>query len=124
KLATTAVRRNSSLPVNACVTCAGQRNTSMPLPIPPEDRQTPIIRPLSPATPQFTSERCSMPSTLVIEFWAVERLSPYPTTLRKNHHAVDRMIASFREYGFKIPLLVSADGEIIDGHLRLKAAQK
>jgi DNA modification methylase len=65
-----------------------------------------------------------MPSTLVIEFWAVERLSPYTPSLRKNDHAVDRMIASFREYGFKVPLLVSAVGEIIDGHLRLKAAQK
>jgi DNA modification methylase len=65
-----------------------------------------------------------MPSTLVIEFWAVEHLSPYRFRLRKNDHAVDRMIASVREYGFKIPLLVSGDGEVIDGHLRLKAAQK
>ena len=65
-----------------------------------------------------------MPSTLVLEFWAVTRISPYRLPLRKNDHAVERMIASIREYGFKIPLLVSADGEIIDGHLRLKAAQK
>jgi DNA modification methylase len=65
-----------------------------------------------------------MPSTLVLEFWAVERVAPYRLPLRKNDHAVDRMIASLVEYGFKIPLLVSADGEIIDGHLRLKAAQK
>jgi DNA modification methylase len=65
-----------------------------------------------------------MPSTLVLEFWAVTRISPYRLPLRKNDHAVDRMIASLVEYGFKIPLLVSADGEIIDGHLRFKAAQK
>jgi DNA modification methylase len=65
-----------------------------------------------------------MPSTLLIEFWAVERVSPYAPTLRKNAHAVNWMIASINEYGFRIPLLVSADGEIIDGHLRLKAAQK
>jgi hypothetical protein len=44
--------------------------------------------------------------------------------LRKNDHAIDRIIASINEYGFTVPLLVSADGEIIDGHLRLKAAQK
>jgi DNA modification methylase len=65
-----------------------------------------------------------MPSTLVLEFWAVTRILPYRLPLRKNDHAVDRMIASLVEYGFKIPLLVSADGEIIDGHLRFKAAQK
>jgi DNA modification methylase len=65
-----------------------------------------------------------MQSPLILELWAIERLAPYKVTLRKNDHAVDRMMASFCEYGFKIPLLVSADGEIIDGHLRLKAAQK
>jgi ParB-like chromosome segregation protein Spo0J len=50
-----------------------------------------------------------MPSTLVIEFWAVERVSPYAPTLRKNDHAVNWMIASINEYGFKVPLLVSAE---------------
>jgi hypothetical protein len=65
-----------------------------------------------------------MQSPLILELWAIERLAPYKVTLRKNDHAVDRMMASFCEYGFKIPLLVSANGEIIDGHLRLKAAQK
>ncbi|MGI8962422.1 MAG: DNA modification methylase [Bryobacteraceae bacterium] len=92
----------------------------MPSRIPPEDQSTPIDRPLPPAS----SERSPMPSPLVIELWAVERLSPYQCPLRKNDHVVDRMIASFREYGFKIPLLVSQDATLIDGHLRLKAAQK
>ena len=65
-----------------------------------------------------------MLSPLLIELWAIDRLSPYHLTLRKNEHAVDRMIASICEFGFKVPLLVSADRQIIDGHLRLKAAQK
>ena len=43
---------------------------------------------------------------------------------RKNDAAVDRMCASIREFGFKIPCLVRSDGEIVDGHLRLKAAKK
>ena len=34
------------------------------------------------------------------------------------------MCASIREFGFKIPCLVRSDGEIVDGHLRLKAAHK
>jgi hypothetical protein len=34
------------------------------------------------------------------------------------------MCASIREFGFKIPCLVRSDGEVVDGHLRLKAALK
>ena len=34
------------------------------------------------------------------------------------------MCASSREFGFKIPCLVRSDGEVVDGHLRLKAARK
>ena len=34
------------------------------------------------------------------------------------------MCASIREFGFKIPCLVRSDGEVINGHLRLKAARK
>src|SRR5262249_37218223 len=38
--------------------------------------------------------------------------------------AVDRMMASIREFGFKIPVLARSGGEVIDGHLRVKAAKK
>src|SRR3569832_601095 len=34
------------------------------------------------------------------------------------------MCSSIREFGFKVPCLVRGDGEVVDGHLRLKAAQK
>ena len=34
------------------------------------------------------------------------------------------MCGALREFGFKIPCLVRSDGEVIDGHLRLKAARK
>ena len=34
------------------------------------------------------------------------------------------MIDSISEYGFRIPILVRGDGEVIDGDLRLQAAQK
>ena len=54
----------------------------------------------------------------------VERLNPYYRTLRKNNRAVKRMMESIREYGFKIPILARSDGEVVDGHLRLKAARR
>jgi DNA modification methylase len=59
-----------------------------------------------------------------IEMWSTERLVPYARNPRKNDGAVDRMVASIQEFGFKIPVLARGDGEVVDGHLRLKAAQK
>jgi len=59
-----------------------------------------------------------------IEMWPIDRLIPYARNPRKNDAAVDRMCASIREFGFKIPCLVRSNGEIVDGHLRLKAARK
>src|SRR5438128_1885638 len=63
-------------------------------------------------------------SALRIEYWLIDRLVEYQRNPRKNDAAVDRMCASIREFGFKIPCLVRGDGEIVDGHLRLKAARK
>ena len=34
------------------------------------------------------------------------------------------MCSSIREFGFKVPVLARSDGEVVDGHLRLKAARK
>src|ERR1700691_1962618 len=59
-----------------------------------------------------------------IQIWPIERLIEYARNPRKNDAAVDLMCGSIREFGFKIPCLVRSDGEVIDGHLRLKAARK
>jgi ParB-like chromosome segregation protein Spo0J len=69
------------------------------------------------------SKRLNTPS-LSIEILPVKDLLPYQRALRNNAKAVERMVASIREYGFKIPLLVSGQKVIIDGELRFKAAQK
>src|SRR5215475_11390122 len=59
-----------------------------------------------------------------IQIWPIDRLVFYARNPRKNDAAVDRMCGSIREFGFKIPVLARGDGEIVDGHLRLKAARK
>ena len=57
-----------------------------------------------------------------IEYRRISDLSPYARNPRKNDGAVARMRASYREYGgVRIPLLVRGR-DVIDGHLRLKAA--
>src|SRR5450755_927191 len=59
-----------------------------------------------------------------VQYWPLDRLVFYARNPRKNDAAVDRMCASIREFGFKIPVLARSDGEVVDGHLRLKAAKK
>src|SRR4051812_47203634 len=67
------------------------------------------------------AEHSSTPR-LRIEYWPIDRLKPYERNPRKNDKAVSRMRASIREFGFAIPVLARSTGEVIDGHLRLKAA--
>jgi DNA modification methylase len=59
-----------------------------------------------------------------VQVWPMDRLVFYARNPRKNDGAVDRMCSSIREFGFKCPVLARSDGEVVDGHLRLKAARK
>jgi DNA modification methylase len=63
-------------------------------------------------------------NVMEIQIWPIDKFVLYARNPRKNDAAVDRMCASIREFGFKIPCLVRSSGEVIDGHLRLKAARK
>jgi ParB-like chromosome segregation protein Spo0J len=62
--------------------------------------------------------------SMEIQTWPIDKLVVYARNPRKNDAAVDRMCDSIREFGFKIPCLARSNGELIDGHLRLKAARK
>ncbi len=61
---------------------------------------------------------------LKVETWPIERCIPYCRNPRKNDEQVDRMASAIREFGFRIPIVAKSDGSVVDGHLRLKAAQK
>lgn len=58
-----------------------------------------------------------------IEMWPIERLRPYAGNA-KTHGAdqVARIAASMVEFGWTVPVLVSAEGEVIAGHGRILAA--
>lgn len=58
------------------------------------------------------------------ETWPIGKLIEYARNPRKNDHAVDRIAAAIREFGFRVPVVVKSDGTVVDGHLRLKAAKK
>jgi ParB-like chromosome segregation protein Spo0J len=61
---------------------------------------------------------------LQLEVWAITRFIPYARNPRKNDHVVNKMVSSIQEFGFKVPVLARSSGEVVDGHLRLKAAEK
>lgn len=60
---------------------------------------------------------------LKLEYWPVDRLRVCARPLRDNDACVERMASAMSRFGCRIPLLVRADGEVVDGHLRLKAAR-
>ncbi|MGH7143915.1 MAG: DNA modification methylase [Planctomycetota bacterium] len=59
-----------------------------------------------------------------IENWKVADVKPYDKNPRNNDQAVEAVAQSIREFGFRQPIVVDADGVIIVGHTRWKAAQK
>lgn len=54
----------------------------------------------------------------------ITELKPYANNPRLNDGAVDAVAASIKAFGFKVPIVIDADGVIVAGHTRLKAAQK
>jgi hypothetical protein len=59
------------------------------------------------------------------EWVEVDALVPWVKNPRKNDAAVDKVAESIAEFGFGAPLIVRrANGEVIGGHTRLKAAIK
>ncbi len=63
-------------------------------------------------------------ATPEIQIWHIDRFVLYARNPRKNDSEIDKMCASLREFGFKIPVLARSDGNVVDGHLRLKGARK
>ena len=59
-----------------------------------------------------------------LEHWPLTKLVEYARNPRKNDHAVDKVAAAIREFGFRVPIVAKSDGTIVDGHLRFKAARK
>lgn len=54
----------------------------------------------------------------------ISELNPYINNPRKNDKAVRPVMASIREFGFKVPITVDKNNTVVTGHTRLKAAVK
>lgn len=53
----------------------------------------------------------------------LDEIHPYKNNPRVNDKAAMAVAKSIEAYGFKVPIIISADGEIVCGHTRYKAAQ-
>jgi len=62
------------------------------------------------------------PGKLQIVYKNVSGLRPYKNNPRKNDAAVACVARSIQEFGFKNPIILGKDDEIVCGHTRLKAA--
>ena len=65
------------------------------------------------ATPRFT-----------VGLRKIDDIQPYERNPRLNDDAVDAVAESLRQFGFRQPIVVDAEGVIIVGHTRWKAAKK
>lgn len=52
----------------------------------------------------------------------IEKLRAYEKNPRKNDKAVKYVANSIKEFGFKVPIVISENFEIVCGHTRVKAA--
>ena len=59
-----------------------------------------------------------------IQMVEIDKLKPYASNPRKNAGAVDAVANSIKEFGFKQPIVIDKNYEIVAGHTRLLAAQK
>ena len=57
-----------------------------------------------------------------IELKNTADIKPYPNNPRINDDAVEAVVTSIREFGFRQPIVVDTEGVIICGHTRYKAA--
>ena len=54
----------------------------------------------------------------------VNEIIPYINNPRVNDNAVDKVAASIKAFGWKVPCVISKDNVIVTGHTRIKAAKK
>ncbi|MEK0335835.1 MAG: DNA methyltransferase [Nitrosopumilus sp.] len=59
-----------------------------------------------------------------VENIPISDIIPYEKNPRKNDKAVEIVAKSIKEFGFKVPIILDKNNEIIAGHTRLKAALK
>ena len=64
------------------------------------------------------------PAPMSVELRPLDAVRPYANNPRQNDDAVEAVAESIRRFGFRQPIVVDADGIIVAGHTRFRAAQR
>ena len=56
--------------------------------------------------------------TLKIEYFPINNIKPYKNNPRNNDQAVEKVLNSIKEFGFKNPIIIDENKIIINGHTR------
>ena len=59
-----------------------------------------------------------------ITYIKIEDLKMYANNPRKNEEAVEYVKESIKQFGFKVPIVIDKNNEIICGHTRVKSAKQ
>ena len=54
----------------------------------------------------------------------INKIIPYVNNPRNNKEAIDKVAASIKEFGFKVPIIIDKNNVIVTGHTRILAANK
>ena len=65
-----------------------------------------------------------MSAPMSVELRPLDAVRPYSNNPRQNLDAVEAVAESIRRFGFRQPIVVDADGVIVAGHTRFRAAQR
>ena len=65
-----------------------------------------------------------MTNNLKIVIKDISELKAYENNPRKNDQAVDAVASSIKEFGFKVPVIITNENVIVAGHTRIKACEK
>jgi DNA modification methylase len=74
-----------------------------------------------------TEEKVMSPDAaapMSVELRPLDAVRPYANNPRQNDDAVEAVAESIRRFGFRQPIVVDADGVIVAGHTRFRAAQR
>lgn len=74
-----------------------------------------------PKQPRDSQQDCDA-AKLAVEWTPIERVHGSPSNPRDNDAAVPHVAASIKRFGWQQPIVARADGEVIAGNTRLKAA--
>ncbi len=59
-----------------------------------------------------------------VELMPVDQVIPYARNPRINAHAIEKVAASIKEFGFRQPIVTDKELVIVVGHVRFEAAKR